>query len=251
LRGIKIDRTVPAVDWITPGERAAWTALRTFINRGLARYDESRNDPSRHGQSGLSPYLHFGQLSAQRVAMEVMKSAYLEGYQEAFLEELITRRELSDNFCYYNRSYDSAKSFPAWSRATLEKHRHDRREHLYTLAQFEKGRTHDDLWNAAQRELVVRGKMHGYLRMYWAKKILEWCRTPERAVKIALHLNDKYELDGRDPNGYAGVAWSIGGVHDRPWGEREIFGMVRYMSHKGCRVKFDVDAYIEKVNGWN
>jgi len=248
-KGMTVDRSVPEVDWIVPGEHAARTALRNFIIHRLASYDEARNDPSRDGQSGLSPYLHFGQLSAQRVAMEVMNSGAPERSREAFLEELITRRELSDNFCYYHRSYDSPKSFPAWARATLERHLQDLREHHYTMVQFEQGRTHDDLWNAAQREMVLRGKMHGYLRMYWAKKILEWTRSPERAMKVAVFLNDKYELDGRDPNGYAGIAWSIGGVHDRPWGERRIFGMVRYMSYNGCRSKFDVQAYIDHVKG--
>lgn len=134
-----------------------------------------------------------------------------------------------------------------WAKKTLAKHRKDRREYTYTLREFEEGRTHDELWNAAQHEMVRRGKMHGYLRMYWAKKILEWTRSPEWAMQVAIFLNDKYELDGRDPNGYAGIAWSIGGVHDRPWGERKIFGMVRYMSEKGCRSKFDVDAYIKRV----
>jgi len=249
LRNMRIDRSVCEVDWIVPGERAARTALRKFILRKLARYDEARNDPSRDGQSDLSPYLHFGQLSAQRSAMEVMKAGVPERSREAFLEELITRRELSDNFCLYSSSYDSPKSFPAWAQATLKNHLHDPREHHYTMAQLEGGQTHDDLWNAAQREMVIRGKMHGYLRMYWAKKVLEWSRTTERAMKAVIFLNDKYQLDGRDPNGYAGIAWSIGGVHDRPWGERKIFGMVRYMSYKGCRAKFDVQAYIDRVKG--
>ena len=248
-RAMHIDRSVPEVDWIVPGEGAARTALRQFIKRRLSLYADERNDPNCDGQSGLSPYLHFGQLSAQRVAMEVMNSGAPERSKEAFLEELITRREVADNFCYYNRSYDSVRSLPAWAQATLQKHGQDRREYHYTLAQFEQGRTHDDLWNAAQREMVIRGKMHGYIRMYWAKKILEWTRSPERAMKVAIFLNDRYELDGRDPNGYAGIAWSIGGLHDRPWGERKIFGMVRYMSYNGCRSKFDVQAYIEHVKG--
>jgi deoxyribodipyrimidine photo-lyase len=196
----------------------------------------------------LSPYLHFGQLSAQRVALEVMNAAVGEASREAFLEELIVRRELSDNFCFYNKDYDAPQGFPAWAQKTLSLHGKDKREHVYTLRQLEEGRTHDDLWNAAQLAMVKRGTMHGYLRMYWAKKILEWTRSPGVAMKIAIHLNDKYELDGRDPNGYAGIAWSIGGVHDRPWGERRIFGMVRYMNYNGCKKKFNVRAYVEKVN---
>jgi deoxyribodipyrimidine photo-lyase len=247
LSGLPVDRSVKETDWLVPGERAAVKALRAFIRLKLAGYDTLRNDPSRDGQSNLSPYLHFGQLSAQRVAREVLRSRAPERAKEAFLEELITRRELSDNFCLYTADYDRVSCFPRWAQQTLAKHRKDRREYAYTLREFEEGRTHDELWNAAQLEMVRRGKMHGYLRMYWAKKILEWTRSPERAMKVALFLNDKYELDGRDPNGYAGIAWSIGGVHDRPWGERKIFGMIRYMSEKGCRSKFDVDDYIRKI----
>jgi deoxyribodipyrimidine photo-lyase len=245
--GLKVDRSVREANWIVPGEHAARRALRRFIARGLDRYADDRNDPNRDGQSDLSPYLHFGQLSAQRVALEVMRADVRESAREAFLEELIVRRELSDNFCFYNRYYDTPDGFPAWARKTLALHAGDRREYRYTLREFEEGRTHDELWNAAQLEMVARGKMHGYLRMYWAKKILEWTKSPAEAMRVAIYLNDKYELDGRDPNGYAGIAWSIGGVHDRPWGERKVFGMVRYMSEKGCRAKFDVDGYIEKM----
>jgi deoxyribodipyrimidine photo-lyase len=138
------------------------------------------------------------------------------------------------------------KGFPEWARKSLAKHRRDRREYVYSLKTFEKARTHDDLWNAAQREMMIRGKMHGYMRMYWAKKILEWSESPEKALEIATYLNDRYELDGRDPNGYVGVAWSIGGVHDRAWNERPVFGKIRYMSYNGCRGKFDVNTYISR-----
>ena len=162
------------------------------------------------------------------------------------MEELIVRRELADNFCFYNPQYDSFAGFPTWAQKTLDEHRRDPREYLYTLAQFEQAQTHDDLWNAAQLEMVQTGKMHGYLRMYWAKKILEWTRSPEEALQIAIYLNDRYELDGRDPNGYTGIAWSLGGVHDRAWGERKVFGKIRYMSYNGCKSKFDVTAYIKK-----
>jgi len=245
--GLKADRSVREVDWLIPGEHAALRALRRFIARGLDRYADDRNDPNREGQSDLSPYLHFGQLSAQRVALEVMRADVRETARETFLEELIVRRELSDNFCFYNHNYDAPDGFPAWARKTLARHAGDRREYRYTSKEFEEGRTHDELWNAAQREMVIRGKMHGYLRMYWAKKILEWTGKAAEAMRIAIRLNDRYELDGRDPNGYAGIAWSIGGAHDRPWGARKVFGMVRYMSEKGCRAKFDVDGYIEKI----
>ena len=246
--GLHVDRTVPEVEWLAPGEDAGRKALRTFIRTKLRTYDSRRNDPTLEGQSDLSPYLHFGQLAAQRAALEVLRSPAPERSKEAFLEELITRRELSDNFCFHAPDYDAPSCFPSWAVKTLDAHRKDLREHLYGRKELEAARTHDGLWNAAQREMIIRGKMHGYLRMYWAKKILEWTRSPWEAMEVAIYLNDKYELDGRDPNGYAGIAWSIGGVHDRPWGERKIFGMVRYMSEKGCRSKFDVDGYIEKIN---
>jgi deoxyribodipyrimidine photo-lyase len=208
-------------------------------------YDERRNDPTQEGQSNLSPYLHFGQISAQRVALTVSASTLPKKDKDAFLEELIVRRELSDNFCYYTKDYASVDAFPEWAQKTLAEHRHDKREYVYTYATFAKAKTHDELWNAAQRELLRTGKMHGYMRMYWAKKILEWTNDPETAMAIAIKLNDTYELDGRDPNGYTGIAWSIGGVHDRAWFDRPIFGKIRYMSANGARSKFDVDAYIK------
>jgi deoxyribodipyrimidine photo-lyase len=223
--------------------------LGQFIAERLPGYDTDRNDPNRSGQSGLSPYLHFGQISAQRVALEVRKADARPEAKAAFLEELIVRRELSDNFCFYNPAYDSFEGFHSWAKATLNAHREDRRQFLYSLRQLEAGGSHDPLWNAAQKEMVATGKMHGYLRMYWAKKVLEWTPSPEEAIAIAIYLNDRYSLDGRDPNGYAGIAWSIGGVHDRAWGERPVFGKIRYMSYEGCRRKFGVDRYIKKVTG--
>jgi len=180
------------------------------------------------------------------VALEIRKSAAPADCKEAFLEELIIRRELSDNYCFYNPGYDRVDGFPGWARETLDRHRGDPRDALYALEQFERGETHDNLWNAAQLEMVRTGKMHGYLRMYWAKKILEWTESPEEALETAIILNDRYELDGRDPNGYTGIAWSIGGVHDRAWGERKVFGKIRYMSYNGCKSKFNVEAYIRK-----
>jgi deoxyribodipyrimidine photo-lyase len=164
-----------------------------------------------------------------------------------FLEELIIRRELSDNFCYYNKNYDSPDGFPEWARKTLNDHRFDPRGYLYSLEQLENAATHDLLWNAAQMEMVKSHKMHGYLRMYWAKKILEWSETVEQAMHNAIYLNNKHQLDGRDPNGYTGIAWSIGGVHDRAWGERSVFGKIRYMSYNGCKRKFDVEKYIQRI----
>jgi deoxyribodipyrimidine photo-lyase len=171
------------------------------------------------------------------------------GNASAFLEELIVRRELADNFCYYNDHYDSPEGFADWAKKSHAHHAHDKREYVYTKKQFERAETHDALWNAAQLEMAKTGKMHGYMRMYWAKKILEWTPDVATAMKIAIELNDTYELDGRDPNGYAGIAWSIGGTHDRPWFTRPIFGQIRYMSESGCRSKFDVDAYVAQWTG--
>jgi deoxyribodipyrimidine photo-lyase len=244
--GLKIDRSVGEVSWITPGQKAARGALRAFLADGLGRYDEDRNDPSATGQSGLSPWLHFGHLSAQRIALEVKGSGTDPERCEGFLEELIVRRELSDNFCFYNSSYDSVAGFPDWALKTLDAHRDDPRPYLYSLTQFENARTHDPCWNAAQRQMVREGKMHGYMRMYWAKKILEWTSSPEEAMDIAIYLNDRYELDGRDPNGYTGIAWSIGGVHDRAWGERPVFGKIRYMNDKGLKRKFNMAPYLAR-----
>jgi len=248
-------QSVPAAPEAVPatrfraGEAAAHAALHRFLKEKLPHYNQKRNDPLQDGQSGLSPYLHFGQLSAQRVALAVGKAKAPSEAKAAFLEELVVRRELSDNFCFYNPDYDSFRGFPAWAQATLNEHRDDVRAYRYALPQFEAAATHDDLWNAAQMEMVGTGKMHGYMRMYWAKKILEWTKNPEEALRIAIHLNDKYGLDGRDPNGYAGCAWSIGGVHDRAWPTRPVFGKIRYMNERGCRSKFNVDAYIEKIRG--
>ena len=229
-----------------PGEKAAQRVMESFLAERLDSYNTLRNDPTKTGVSGLSPYLHFGQISSQRVALEVEKANADPESKKAFLDELLVWKEIADNFCYYTPKYESFESFPNWAKESLNAHRRDRREYLYTLEEFEAGKTHDPLWNASQMELLYTGKMHGYMRMYWAKKILEWSESPEKALEIAICLNDRYELDGRDPNGYAGIAWSIGGVHDRAWREREVIGKIRYMSYEGCKRKFDVDAYIAR-----
>jgi len=242
---LAVDTAGPAITWCAPGEDEALAALDRFCRERLAGYDTARNDPTVAGQSDLSPYFHFGQLAPQRAALAV--SRHGGDGAEAYLEELIVRRELSDNFCHHNEDYDRYEGLPEWARRTLEDHLVDPREHLYDLDAFEAGQTHDPLWNAAQTELVVRGKMHGYLRMYWAKKILEWTRDPGEALDLAITLNDRYSLDGRDPNGYVGCAWSVGGVHDRPWTERPIFGKVRYMNYNGCKRKFRVDRYVDAM----
>jgi deoxyribodipyrimidine photo-lyase len=212
LRWLAPDRTACPVSWLLPGEKAADSALADFLTRRLARYATARNDPNADGQSGLSPYLHFGHLSAQRVATAARDADIPQESRDAFLEELVVRRELSDNFCFYNPDYDRVEGFPAWARKTLGQHAADARTWLYDRQSLQTGRTHDPLWNAAQAQMVRTGKMHGYLRMYWAKKLLEWTPTPTVALEMANTLNDIFELDGRDPNGYTGTAWAIGGV---------------------------------------
>ncbi len=246
-KNIKLSHVVPEVDWLKPGEKAGRKMLNLFLDSKLAHYEGRHNDPTKDGESHLSPYLHFGQISAQRVALDVTNAPLPMAAKEAFLEQLIVRRELADNFCFYNPDYDRFEGFPEWARQTLNAHRKDKREFLYSQEEFEFARTQDELWNAAQIQMVRTGKMHNYLRMYWAKKILEWTASPQEALRLAIYLNDKYELDGRDPNGYTGIAWSIGGVHDRPWPERKVFGKIRFMSYNGCKSKFDIDAYIRLV----
>lgn len=246
------------------GEQAAANQLATFISDGLLDYTHGRNDFSDDHQSNLSPYLHYGQISSLRVALEVMLSVNTpplllreariaqagqtpsrEDGMNALLEEMIVRKELSDNFCLHNPHYKSLAGAPAWAIETLRQHWDDPRDFVYTADEWEGANTHDDAWNAAQRQLTRTGKLHGYLRMYWAKKLLEWSATPEDAVRIAIHLNDKYSIDGGDPNGYAGILWSIAGLHDRPWAERSVYGKVRYMNAAGLRRKYDLSAYIE------
>lgn len=244
-----VDQSVPEVKSLTPGTHSAEQVLKEFIVNNLGVYHTERNFPEKQGQSDLSPYLHFGQISARQVALAVKNSMANPETVTAFLEELIVRRELADNFCLYCKDYDRFEGFQPWAKLTLNRHRSDFRQFSYSPEQFETGETHDRLWNASQMEMVKTGKMHGYMRMYWAKKILEWSESPEMAMETAIYLNDKYELDGRDPSGYAGIAWAIGGTHDRPWGERNIFGMIRYMNEQGCRRKFDVGMYIRIVNG--
>lgn len=233
---------------LLPGPAASLSAASQFLKTGLQHYDADRNNPCLDGQSGLSPYLHFGHLSAQRLARMVLEQNLSQEITEPFLEELIVRRELSDNFCLYEPNYDSFSGFSNWAQKTLDEHRKDKREFTYSLETLETGNTHEVLWNCCQLDLVRSGKLHGFLRMYWAKKILEWTAEPEAALSFAITLNDRYSLDGHDPNGYAGVAWSIGGVHDRAWGERPVFGKIRYMNEKGCRRKFDVERYIRCVH---
>jgi deoxyribodipyrimidine photo-lyase len=247
LRDLHPNTSVPDIPGLRGGESAGAKALGLFLTQRLANYAIQRNDPTADATSALSAHLRFGHLSAQRVAWEVRRRALDTPAGDAFLEQVIVRRELSDNFCLYNPQYDTFDGFPLWAQKSLNAHRRDKRPFLYTPSQFKNASTHDPLWNAAQKEMVLRGRMPGYLRMYWAKKVLEWSPSPEEALATVLALNDTYEMDGRDPNGYAGAAWAIGGAHDRPWPERPVFGNIRYMNLNGCRTKFDVDAYIRRV----
>ena len=235
------DRTDPFLP--VSGARAAKKQLDQFIDSRLEHYG-LRNDPTADVTSGLSPYFHFGQISPARVALRVLAANRPD---QGFLEELIVRRELSDNFCAYEPQYDRFEGLPSWGQKTLAAHRMDPRARVYPHAQLEEAQTGDPLWNAAQSELLLCGRIAGYLRMYWAKKILEWRPDPEDAFAFAIQQNDRYALDGRDPNGYVGIAWSIGGLHDRPFSERPVFGQIRYMSYDGCRRKFDVQAYISRM----
>ncbi len=243
-RSVPVDASVQPISWCVAGEHEANTALERFKER-IETYAD-RNNPNLNGQSNLSPYLHFGQISAQRVALAVkdIVDPVHQIHSESYLEELIVRKELSDNFTYHNPNYTAFEGFPSWAQKTLNDHRNDVREFVYDLACWENSTTHDALWNAAQLQLVKTGKMHGYMRMYWAKKLLEWSASPDEAMAVGIFLNDKYSIDGRDPNGYAGIAWSIGGVHDRAWAERAVYGKIRYMNANGCARKFDVNTYI-------
>lgn len=255
LDSMNINDNVPEVDWIHSGERAAHVSFTSFLTR-LRSYSDDRNNPIlRNGVSNLSPYIRFGQISVQRLILEIRRSLGVTNAAlfpanrttgaHSFCEEVVVRRELSENFCYYNDQYDSIRGAHAWAQTTLGEHWEDKRAVLYSETALEFGETKDELWNAAQSELVVRGKMHGFMRMYWAKKILEWTSNPDEALRIAIYLNDKYSLDGRCPNGYVGCMWAIAGVHDRAWGpERQVFGKIRYMNYEGCKRKFDIKAYV-------
>ena len=240
---LDIDRSVKPTDSFHGGTDEAEELLNQFLNNKLDLYPQLRNDPNAECLSGMSPYLHFGQISPLHIALNTLETR--SPGMEAYLEELIFRRELSTNFVFYNQLYDSFDGLPNWAKKVLLEHKGEPREYNYSSEELETAETHDLYWNAAQREMTLTGKMHGYMRMYWGKKIIEWSRTPEEAFQRCLYLNNKYELDGRDPNGFAGVAWCFG-KHDRPWAGRHIFGNIRYMSADGLKRKFDVDRYAKK-----
>ena len=241
---LNIDRSVDKVETYHGGASQAKRHLRNFLRYKLDEYATKKNDPNAEVLSNMSPYLHFGQISPLYIALQVSNTN--GAGKDVYLEELIVRRELAINFVYYNKNYAAFSSLPAWVKGNLRTHAKDKREYVYTLAQLENAQTHDPYWNAAQLEMMITGKMHGYMRMYWGKKILEWTKSPQRAFKVATYLNDKYELDGRNPNSYAGVAWCFG-KHDRPWSARPVFGNIRYMNASGLKRKFDADAYVAKM----
>jgi deoxyribodipyrimidine photo-lyase len=248
LAGLKTNSGVIKAQTFHGGTSEAEKLLDIFLNKKISHYDKFRNDPTEDALSNMSPYLHFGQISPLHIALKVLSRENSDN--QAYLEELIVRRELAINFTHYNLNYDSFEGLHEWCRKTLEEHHKDKRTYNYNLEQLEHALTHDLYWNSAQKEMMITGKMHGYMRMYWGKKILEWTGDPQEAYQNALFLNNKYELDGRDPNGYAGVAWCFG-KHDRPWFERPIFGKIRYMNVNGLKRKFKVDAYMEKINALN
>lgn len=238
---------VEEITWAEPGEEGGLEMLRTFLLERLQYYGISSNEPSKKHQSNLSPWLHFGQISAQRIALEVSKLKKTWTTQcERFLEEAIIRKEICDNFCLYNSNYDSLQGADKWAQDTLNLHRDDKRDYLYTAEQFEQCLTHDPIWNSAQFQLVTEGKLQGYMRMYWCKKILEWTESPEKAIETALWLNDKYSIDGSDPNGFVGVMWSVCGIHDQGFKERPVFGKIRFMVDYSLSRKYDIKTYCAK-----
>lgn len=240
---MNLDRSVPPVAVVRGGTTEAERLLSTFLDNKLHLYEQDRNDPAMDRSSGLSPYIHFGQISPLYIALRTRDR---EGPAvEAFLEQLLARRELSLNYVHYHAQYDSLSPLPAWARATLDDHAADIRPYLYDLDSLERGATHDEYWNAAQLQMVRTGTMHNYMRMYWGKKLLEWSENPEQAFARAVHLNNRWQLDGRDPNSYASIAWCFG-MHDRPWQERPVFGKVRYMNARGLERKFDMKAYVQR-----
>ena len=232
------------------GYREARERLDRFVAGPLHAYATARKRPGEETTSRLSPYLHFGQISAQEVALTIRDATRApQEDRDAFLEELLVRRELAYNFCRFNANHRTLAALPAWAQATLAAHAEDPRPELYTSEEFAAAHTQDTLWNAIQAELLTTGLMFGYYRMYWGKKIIEWSRTPAEAQSIMIGLHEKYALDGRNANTYSNILWCFG-KHDRPWAERPVFGKVRYMSRAGMEAKTDVAAYVDRVNRW-
>ena len=249
LDRLDVDRSVPPVPIFEGGTRVAKRLFREFVEEHMDDYDHKRNKPQTDAVSHMSKYLHFGQVSPLWLALEIDNSVDKpENERDSYLEELLVRRELAMNFVHYSEDdYDSYTTLPDWAKKTLAEHADDEREHVYTLAELETADTHDPYWNAAMREMVHTGYMHNYMRMYWGKKILQWTNTPDAAFHRCLDLNNKYFLDGRDPNSYTGVAWCFG-LHDRAWTERDVFGKIRYMSKGGLERKAKPKEYVDKVD---
>jgi deoxyribodipyrimidine photo-lyase len=246
------------------GPRQGQSVIDRFVRKRLINYSEARNEPEQAGSSLLSPYLHFGHVSPHSVFEQLAKTAHwtpekiakpngkMTGFwnmgpdAEAFLDQLMTWREIGFNMCWRERNYDRFESLPEWAQTTLEQHEKDPRQWNYSVEQFDQAQTHDPLWNAAQNQLKHEGRIHNYLRMLWGKKILHWTATPREALKIMIELNNKYALDGRDPNSYSGIFWVLG-RYDRAWGpERPIFGKIRYMTSESTQTKFKVKQYIKQ-----
>jgi deoxyribodipyrimidine photo-lyase len=270
--GVGVLAEIPLDHWIPPmetrgGSTAAQALLRNFLRNRLPTYAEARNEPANQATSELSPYLHFGHISVHQIFSELTtQEGWFPGHlavratgsrsgwwgasqdTEAFLDQVITWRELGFNCCQMRKDYDQFESLPAWALKTLRQHARDERSYVYSFEKFERAETHDALWNAAQTQLLREGRIHNYLRMLWGKKIIEWTRTPQRALETMVELNNKYALDGRDPNSYSGIFWCLG-RYDRPWGpERPVFGTVRYMSSENAARKFNVRDYIRKYS---
>lgn len=221
-------------------------ALENFIKNKLPNYAEFKNDPSKNVLSGLSKYLNLGFISSQRVALEVIKSNVSEVNKEMFLEELIVRKELADNFCLYNKNFKTQDALPTWANISLNSHKYDLHPYLYSSRELENAKTHDKLWNAAQIQLKKDGIIHGYLRMYWAKKIMEWTKKPNEILETAIYLNDKYGFDAPSANGYVGILWSVGGLHDRAFRDYPVTGKIRRMAYSSIKRKYNLSDYLEK-----
>ena len=243
----EIDHSVKPSTAYRGGSRAAEQRLTHFLEKNLRRYAKGRNEPSEHATSNLSPYLHFGQISSLQVALAAKAfAAEHKLVADEFLEELIVRRELAFNYARFAKNVRGFEDLPDWARKTMEKHARDKRDPSFTAAEMERCQTYDPLWNATQKELLLRGKIHGYYRMYWGKKIIEWSKTYQDALDVMIDLHDRYALDGRDPNTYANILWCFG-LHDRPWFDRPIFGVMRYMAFDGMKRKTNIDAYIAEI----
>jgi deoxyribodipyrimidine photo-lyase len=242
-----LDVEAPPSEW-QGGEHQARATLRAFIDGALDRYRDGPLDPSGGSSSKLSPYLHFGQVSPVFAVNEVQNSDASNTAIDAFVEEVVVRRELAHNYVWFEPRYDRYGAVPDWARTTLERHRSDERPEIHTATELERGETDDPVWNAAMDEMRTTGYLHNHLRMYWGKRILTWTRTPEYAFRVALELNNRYLLDGRDANSYANIGWLFG-LHDRAFGESQVFGKVRPMTPAGLERKIDTSAYIERVSG--